>query len=58
MFEVFQAGMARFAADASYPAQLAARANQFSWDQAAAEYLAYYREILDGTADRLRRLAA
>lgn len=58
MFDVFRAGMASFAGDPSYPAQLAARANQFSWDQAAAEYLAFYREILDGTATRSTRVAA
>ena len=58
MFEVFQAGMASCAGDPSYPARLAAHAKQFSWDQAAAEYLAYYREILEGIATRSSRLAA
>ncbi|MEI8372356.1 MAG: glycosyltransferase family 1 protein [Planctomycetota bacterium] len=58
MFDVFRAGMASFAGDPSYPAQLAARANQFSWDQAAAEYLAYYQEIIEGTATRSMRVAA
>jgi glycosyltransferase involved in cell wall biosynthesis len=58
MFEVFQAGMTSFTRDPNYPAELAAHANRFSWDQAAAEYLAYYREIIDGTAGELRRLAA
>jgi len=58
MFDVFQAGMASFARDPNYPAQLAARANQFSWDQAATEYLAFYREVIDGAATRSARVAA
>jgi glycosyltransferase involved in cell wall biosynthesis len=58
MLEVFQAGMASFSSDPNYPNELTAHANRFSWDQAAAEYMAFYREILDGAARRSWRLAA
>ncbi len=58
MVRVFCEGMAAYAAAASYPARLTARARQFSWDKAAAEYLAQYREVLEGTEARYRRAVA
>jgi glycosyltransferase involved in cell wall biosynthesis len=57
MLAVFRCGMAAYAADPQYAARLTAHAERFSWNKAAAEYLAFYREIIDA-GGRLSRRAA
>jgi glycosyltransferase involved in cell wall biosynthesis len=51
MHQVFKTGMATFSSDPKYPAHLAARAKMFSWDTAAAEYMALYAQVLEGARD-------
>ena len=58
MAAVFHAGMAAFASDPNYPLESIAHARRFSWDKAASEYLAFYREILDDAGDTALRRAA
>lgn len=58
MLADFQTGMAAYAADPMYPVQLAAHARQFSWDKAAAQYLALYCEVLKGIGQTSARRAA
>jgi glycosyltransferase involved in cell wall biosynthesis len=47
MQEVFNKGMAAYAADETYPARLIAHARQFSWDRTAAQYVAVYSKVLE-----------
>jgi len=58
MLEVFHKGMAAYFADATYPARLTARAQQFSWEQTAAEYVTIYRKVLEETHTMPLRLRA
>ncbi len=58
MLRVFRDGMAAYAANPQYPVQLANHAAQFSWDKAAAEYVAIYRNVLQDAKPRVRRWAA
>jgi glycosyltransferase involved in cell wall biosynthesis len=58
MAQTVREGLYKYAIDASLPARLIEHSNQFSWTKAAAQYVRWYREIIDATASRNVRLAA
>lgn len=55
--QVFQAGMARVAADPTLGDRLRANAARFDWDQTAREYLEVYREVLGVSAESVKQAA-
>jgi glycosyltransferase involved in cell wall biosynthesis len=57
MLEGFQAGLERVRGDARFAEKSRRHAAQFSWSRAAAEYVAYYHELL-GRHGAARRQAA